>query len=68
MSYTKELDRLADKAVIEAIDEIYRICEWTLSGDEVTQLLEDTDINKAHSYLMNLVVSKLANKLLIDKL
>ena len=68
MSKTKEFDRIASKCAEEIIKDIYRECDWALSGDEMTQLLEDTDFNEAHSYLMQLVASKVANKLLINKL
>jgi len=64
MSKTKEFNMLADKATKEAMDAIYNICDWTLTGDDVDQLLGSTplDINEAHSYLMQLVIGKLANK------
>ena len=65
MSKTKEFDMLADKATHEAVEEIYRICEWTLTGGDAESLLSSTpDINEAHSYLMKLVIGKLANKYL----
>jgi hypothetical protein len=62
MSKTKEFDVLAEKATNDVIKEMYNICEWTLTGTEVDHLIEDTDINEAHSYLMALVASKLADK------
>ena len=64
MSKTKEFDMLADKATHDAVKEIYRICEWTLTGSDAESLLSSTplDINEAHSYLMQLVIGKLANK------
>ena len=68
MSKTKILDEKATQCAEEIIKDIYRECDWALSGDEMTQLLEDTDFNEAHSYLMQLVSSKFANKLLIEKL
>ena len=68
MSKTKILDEKATQCAKEIIKDIYRECDWALSGDEMTQLLEDTDFNEAHSYLMQLVASKVANKLLIEKL
>ena len=68
MSKTKEFDRIASKCAEEIIKDIYRECDWALSGDEMTQILEDTDFNDAHSYMMKLVASKVANKLLIEKL
>jgi len=68
MSKTKILDEKATQCAEEIIKDIYRECDWALSGDEMTQLLEDTDFNEAHSYLMQLVASKVANKLLIEKL
>ena len=68
MSKTKILDEKATQCAEEIIKDIYRECDWALSGDEMTQLLEYTDFNEAHSYLMQLVASKVANKLLIEKL
>ena len=38
MSKTKEFDMLADKATHEAVKEIYRICEWTLTGSDAESL------------------------------
>ena len=65
MSKTKEFDRLADKASKEAIKEIYKICDWTLSG-EIDELLSSTPLeyNEAHSYLMSLTAEKIDNHLL----
>ncbi len=65
MGKVKEFDLLAEKATHEAIREIYRICEWTLTGDQAEELLESApdNINDAHSYLMKLVIGKLANKI-----
>jgi len=62
MSKTKEFDRLADKASKEAIKEIYKICDWTLSGDEIDELLGSTPLeyNEAHSYLVSLTAAKVA--------
>jgi hypothetical protein len=61
MSKTKEFNMLADKATKEAMDAIYNICDWTLTGDDVDQLLGSTpDINEAHSYMMKLVISNLS--------
>ena len=52
---------LADKATKEAMDAIYNICDWTLTGDDADQLLgSTTDINEAHSYMMKLVISNLS--------
>ena len=69
MSKTKELDRIANKCAKEIIKDIYRECDWALTGDVGDQLLEDkVDFNEAHSYLMRLVASKVANKLLIEEL
>ena len=59
----------ASKCAEEIIKDIYRECDWALTGDVGDQLLEDkVDFNEAHSYLMQLVASKVANKLLIEKL
>ena len=61
MSKTKEFNMLADKATKEAMDAIYNICDWTLTGDDADQLLgSTTDINEAHSYMMKLVISNLS--------
>ena len=69
MSKTKILDEKATQCAEEIIKDIYRECDWALSGDVGDQLLEDkVDFNEAHSYLMQLVASKVANKLLIEKL
>jgi hypothetical protein len=69
MSKTKEFDRIATKCAEEIIKDIYRECDWALTGDVGDQLLEDkVDFNEAHSYLMRLVASKVANKLLIEEL
>ena len=52
---------LAINATIEAMDAIYNICDWTLTGDDADQLLgSTTDINEAHSYMMKLVISNLS--------
>ena len=65
MSKTKEFDRLAENAAGQVIQEIYNICDWTLSGDEMNELLDSTplDYNEAHSYLVSLTADKVANKL-----
>ena len=65
MSKTKEFDRLAEKAASQVIKELYNICDWTLSGDEIDELLDSTplDYNEAHSYLVSLTADKVANKL-----
>ena len=65
MSKTKEFDRLAENAASQVIKEIYNICDWTLSGDEIDELLGSTPLsyNEAHSYLVSLTVDKVANKL-----
>jgi len=65
MGKVKQLDLLAEKATHEALREIYKICEWTLSGDLADELLESApnSYNDAHSYLMKLVIGKLANKI-----
>ena len=69
MSKTKILDEKATQCAEEIIKDIYRECDWALTGDVGDQLLEDkVDFNEAHSYLMRLVASKVANKLLIEKL
>ena len=69
MSKTKEFDIIATKCAEEIIKDIYRECDWALTGDVGDQLLEDkVDFNEAHSYLMKLVASKVANKLLIKEL
>tara|TARA_Y100001963_G_scaffold33341_1_gene46270 strand:+ start:103 stop:312 length:210 start_codon:yes stop_codon:yes gene_type:complete len=67
MSKTKILDEKATQCAEEIIKDIYRECDWALSGDEMTQLLEDTDFNDAHSYMMKLVASKVASRLLVEK-
>ena len=69
MGKTKILDEKATQCAEEIIKDIYRECDWALTGDVGDQLLEDkVDFNEAHSYLMQLVASKVANKLLIEKL
>ena len=62
MSKTKEFDRLAEKAAEQVIQELYRICDWTLSGDEIDELLDSTPLeyNEAHSYLVSLTADKVA--------
>ena len=62
MSKTKEFDRLAEKAASQVIEELVRICDWTLSGDEMNELLDSTplDYNEAHSYLVSLTADKVA--------
>jgi len=62
MSKTKEFDRLAEKAASQVIKELYNICDWTLSGDEIDELLDSTplDYNEAHSYLVSLTADKVA--------
>ena len=66
MSKTKEFDRLAEKAASQVIKELYNICDWTLSGDEIDELLDSTplDYNEAHSYLVSLTAAKVAEHLL----
>ena len=66
MSKTKEFDRLAENAASQVIKEIYNICDWTLSGDEIDELLGSTplDYNEAHSYLVSLTAAKVAEHLL----
>jgi hypothetical protein len=67
MSKMKELDRVADECTEEIIEKIYKTCDWALTGDVGDQLLEDkVDFNEAHSYLMQLVASKVADKLHIN--
>ena len=65
MSKTKEFDRLAEKAADQVIQELYNICDWTLSGDEIDEFLDSTPLsyNEAHSYLVSLTADKVANKL-----
>ena len=64
MSKMKQVDKLADKCAKETIENIYRICDWALTGDEVSSLLGDNNnFNEAHSYLMRLVASKVAYEL-----
>jgi|TARA_B110000240_G_scaffold99718_1_gene112943 hypothetical protein len=63
MSKTKEFDVLVDKATEETIQNLYKTCEWALTGDDAIDLLAGTiDYNDAHSYMMQLVVSKLASQ------
>ena len=66
MSKTKEFDRLAENAKEQVIEELIRICDWTLSGDEISELLDSTplDYNEAHSYLVSLTAAKVAEHLL----
>jgi hypothetical protein len=66
MSKTKEFDRLAEKAASQVIEELYNICDWTLSGDEIDELLDSTPLeyNEAHSYLVSLTAAKVAEHLL----
>lgn len=66
MSKTKEFDRLAEKAAEQVIQELYRICDWTLSGDEIDELLDSTPLeyNEAHSYLVSLTAAKVAEHLI----
>ena len=66
MSKTKEFDRLAENAASQVIKELYNICDWTLSGDEINELLDSTplDYNEAHSYLVSLTAAKVAEHLL----
>ena len=69
MSKTKILDEKATQCAEEIIKDIYRECDWALTGDVGDQLLEDkVDFNEAHSHLMQLVASKVANILLVNKL
>jgi hypothetical protein len=64
MSKMKEMDTLADKCTVEIIEKIYKTCDWALTGDVGDQLLEDkVDFNEAHSYLMQLVASKVAESI-----
>ena len=65
MSKTKEFDRLAEKAADQVIQELYNICDWTLSGDEIDELLGSTPLsyNEAHSYLVSLTAAKVAKHL-----
>ena len=66
MSKTKEFDRLAENAKEQVIEELIRICDWTLSGDEINELLDSTPLeyNEAHSYLVSLTAAKVAEYLL----
>ena len=60
MSKTKEFNRIAKKATKELKKHVYKTCEWALDGED--QVHGHTNFNDAHSYLMRLVVSKLAHE------
>jgi len=66
MGKMKEMDILAEQCSIEIIDKMYRTCDWALTGDVSDQLLENKE--EAHSYLMQLVANKVADKLSYKKL
>ena len=67
MSYTKYLDTKAKETAEYLIEhEIYKACEWALD-DDTFKNLEGDEYNEAHGYMMKLVASKVASRLLVEK-
>jgi len=61
MSKTKEFDRIAEECSELIIDKVYNTCDFALTGED--ELIENVDFNEAHSYLMQLVLEKITNKI-----
>jgi hypothetical protein len=61
MSKTKEFDRIAEECSELIIDKVYKTCDFALTGED--ELIENVDFNEAHSYLMQLVLEKIKNKI-----
>ena len=63
---TYNINTIIEKAAEQVIQELYNICDWTLSGDEINELLDSTPLeyNEAHSYLVSLTAAKVAEHLL----
>ena len=64
-----EMDILADKCTVEIIEKIHKTCHWALTGDQDFWPYDQADegaFNEAHSYLVQIVANKVADKLHIN--
>ena len=62
MAKIKQMNIVAEEIASDIIQEIYKQCDWQL-GQFLPEAAEGNQVNETHSYLVELVVNHISNKI-----